>query len=85
MAKQKQKNLTKKEILGEFERMGNGISLAFQEIRTIKQHLIGLENLTMLLAKFLKKEKEFEQFITDFYEKEKAKINKIEKEKEEAK
>jgi len=85
VAKQKQKNLTKKEILGEFERMGNGISLAFQEIRTIKQHLIGLENLTMLLAKFLKKEKEFEQFITDFYEKEKAKINKIEKEKEEAK
>ena len=78
VAKQKRNkpNSTKKDLQEGVAHLGNGLRIAFEEIKTNKQHLIGLENLIMLLSEFLEKREDFEEFITDFYEKEKARIEK---------
>ena len=69
----KQKNPRKK-MQEQINEIGGATSYIIGELRGIGNHLMGLETLTMNLAEFLGKGKEFEEHMKD-------KINKLEREK----
>ena len=58
----KQKN-PRKIMQEQINEIGGGINVLFNEVRTVKQHLVGMENVVMFLAEFLKKRKKFEKFL----------------------
>ena len=62
-----------------------GMGYLFQEVNKLNQNVLGLENLVMMLAEFLKKKDKFEKFLGKKIEEHEEKLKKEEGTKEEAK
>ena len=86
MAKQKSGSQNPRKVLqGRVNEVEGGMGYLFQEVNKLNQNILGLENLVMMLAEFLKKKDKFEKFLGKKIEEHEEKLKKEEGTKEEAK
>ena len=86
MAKQKSGKQNPRKVLdNRVIEMERGMGYLFQDINRLNQNIIGLENLVMMLADFLKKKDKFEKFLGEKIEEHQNKLKEEEGTKEEAK
>ena len=86
MAKQKSGNQNPRKVLqNRVNEVEGGMGYLFQEVNKLNQNVLGLENLVMMLAEFLKKKDKFEKFLGKKIEEHEEKLKKEESTKEEAK
>ena len=86
MAKQKSGNQNPRKVLqNRVNEVEGGMGYLFQEVNKLNQNILGLENLVMMLAEFLKKKDKFEKFLGKKIEEHEEKLKKEESTKEEAK
>ena len=86
VAKQKSGNQNPRKVLqNRVNEVEGGMGYLFQEVNKLNQNILGLENLVMMLAEFLKKKDKFEKFLGKKIEEHEEKLKKEEGTKEEAK
>ena len=86
VAKQKSGSQNPRKVLqNRVNEVEGGMGYLFQEVNKLNQNILGLENLVMMLAEFLKKKDKFEKFLGKKIEEHEEKLKKEEGTKEEAK
>ena len=86
VAKQKSGNQNPRKVLqNRVNEVEGGMGYLFLEVNKLNQNVLGLENLVMMLAEFLKKKDKFEKFLEKKIGEHEEKLKKEKSTKEEAK